>query len=156
MTQPCHNMPWLSTSKPYKHNNIEFEYPQSRHHHCYNVERYLFSLWYSWIISQFGVKQQSFTYPLFQKEQGQSWSWSNSIYSSIYSYLCNQCLSPLTLWVRFPLRQGVLDTTLCDKVCQWSTSGRWFSPVLGIPPPIKLTATIYLQYCWKWRWTSNL
>jgi hypothetical protein len=26
---------------------------------------------------------------------------------------------------------GVLDTTLCDKVCQWLEAGRWFSP--GIP-----------------------
>ena len=24
--------------------------------------------------------------------------------------------------------QGVLDTTLCDKVCQWLAAGRWFSP----------------------------
>jgi hypothetical protein len=39
--------------------------------------------------------------------------------SWIYNYLCNQCLSPLTLWVQIPLRWGVLDTTLCDKVCQW-------------------------------------
>jgi hypothetical protein len=31
----------------------------------------------------------------------------------------NQCLSPLTFWVRIPLRRGVLDTTLCDKDCQW-------------------------------------
>jgi hypothetical protein len=23
---------------------------------------------------------------------------------------------------------GVLDTTLCDKVCQWLTTDRWFSP----------------------------
>jgi hypothetical protein len=23
--------------------------------------------------------------------------------------------------------QGVLDTTLCDKVCQWLATGRWFS-----------------------------
>jgi hypothetical protein len=23
---------------------------------------------------------------------------------------------------------GVLDTTLCDKVCQWLVTGRWFSP----------------------------
>ena len=23
----------------------------------------------------------------------------------------------------------VLDTTLCDKVCQWLVTGRWFSPV---------------------------
>ena len=38
-------------------------------------------------------------------------SWSHG--SWIYSYLCNQCLSPLTL---------------CDKVCQWFAAGRWFSP----------------------------
>ena len=57
------------------------------------------------------------------------WSWSYG--SWIYNYLCNQCLSPLTLWVRILLRRGVLDTTLCDKVCQWLTSGRWFS--LGTP-----------------------
>ena len=24
--------------------------------------------------------------------------------------------------------QGVLDTTLCDKICQWLVAGRWFSP----------------------------
>ena len=48
--------------------------------------------------------------------------------SWIYNYLCNQCLSPLTLWVRIPLRRGVLVTTLCDKVCQWLSTGRWFSP----------------------------
>jgi hypothetical protein len=47
--------------------------------------------------------------------------------SWIYNYLCNQCLSPLTLWFQIPLRQGVLNTTLCDKVCQWLAIGRWFS-----------------------------
>jgi hypothetical protein len=31
--------------------------------------------------------------------------------------------------------QNVLDTTLCDKVCQWFTSGRWFSP----GPPVSST-----------------
>ena len=41
----------------------------------------------------------------------------------IYNYLCNQCLSPVRLWIWIPLRWGVLDTTLCDKDCQW------FSPV---------------------------
>jgi len=35
----------------------------------------------------------------------------------------------LTLWVRIPLRRSVLNTTLCDKVCQWLTTGWWFSPV---------------------------
>jgi len=39
-----------------------------------------------------------------------SWLW---LYGKwIYNYLCNQCLSPP--------RRSVLDTTLCDKVCQWS------------------------------------
>ena len=59
--------------------------------------------------------------------QGPSWSWSYG--SSIYNYLCNQCLSPLTLWVRILFRRSVLDTTLC--VCQWLAAGRWFS--LGTP-----------------------
>ena len=49
--------------------------------------------------------------------------------SWIYNYLCNQCLSPHTLWVRIPPRRGVLDATLCDKVCQWLATGQWFSPV---------------------------
>ena len=59
-------------------------------------------------------------------EWGPSWSWSYS--SWIYNYLCNQCVSPLTLWIRIPLRRGAFDTTLCDKVCQWLAEGRWFSP----------------------------
>jgi hypothetical protein len=48
--------------------------------------------------------------------------------SWIYNYLCNQCLSPLTLWVQIRLRRGVLDITLCDQVCRWLAAGRWFSP----------------------------
>ena len=55
------------------------------------------------------------------------WSW-------IYNYLCNQCLSPLMLWVWISIR--VRCTTSYDKVCQWLALGRWF------PPPIKLTSTI--------------
>ena len=57
--------------------------------------------------------------------RGCRWPWSYG--SWIYNYLCNQCLSPLTLWVRIQLRRGVLDTTLCDKLCQWLAVGRWFS-----------------------------
>ena len=49
-----------------------------------------------------------------------SWSWSYG--SWIYNYLCNQCLPPLTLWVRILLRRGELDTKV------WLTAGRWFSP----------------------------
>jgi hypothetical protein len=56
--------------------------------------------------------------------RGSSWSWSYG--SWIYNYICNQCLSPL-MWVRILLRRGVLDTTLCDQVCQFLMTGQWFS-----------------------------
>jgi len=56
--------------------------------------------------------------------------------------LCNQCLSPLTLWVRIPLWRAVLDTTLCHEICQWLAVGWWFSLGTPVSPPIKLTATI--------------
>jgi hypothetical protein len=60
---------------------------------------------------------------------GSSWVW---LYGSwIYNYLCNQCLTPLRMWVRIPLRQCVFDTTLCDKCCHWLVTVRWFS--LGAP-----------------------
>ena len=54
------------------------------------------------------------------------WSWLHG--SWIYNYLCNQCLSPLTLWVRTPLRRGVFDTIVCGKVGQCFATGMWFSP----------------------------
>ena len=61
-------------------------------------------------------------------QSGPSWSW---LYCSwIYNYLCNECLSPLMLWVEIPRRQVVLDTTLCDKL----VSG--FLKVLPFLPPI--------------------
>jgi hypothetical protein len=53
-----------------------------------------------------------------------SWPWSYG--SWIYNYMCNHCLSPLMLWVRISIR--VRCTALCDKVCQWLATGRWFSP----------------------------
>jgi hypothetical protein len=57
----------------------------------------------------------------------------------IYNYLCNQCLSPLTLWVWIPLRQGVHDTTKFVSDLQ-QVSG--FLHVLRFPPSIKLTQDI--------------
>jgi hypothetical protein len=42
--------------------------------------------------------------------------------------MCNQCLSPLKLWVWIPLTQGVLDKTLCNNICQWIATGAWFTP----------------------------
>ena len=56
--------------------------------------------------------------------RGPSWPW---LYGSwIYNNLCNRCLIPLMFWVWIPLRASF--TTLCDKVCQWLATGRWFSP----------------------------
>ena len=68
--------------------------------------------------------------------------------SWIYNYHCNQCLSPLMLWIPISIR--VRCTTLCDKVCQYLATGQWFS--LG-PPVSSISKTdcpIYLKYCWKW------
>jgi len=62
---------------------------------------------------------------------GPSWPWSYG--SWIYNYLCNQCLSPLMLWVRISIMARY--TTLCDKACQWLVTGRWFSP----GPPVSST-----------------
>ena len=55
------------------------------------------------------------------KGQGLSWWWPYGSWS--YKYLCNQRLLPL------------LDKTLCDQVCHWLATGRWFSP----GPPLSST-----------------
>jgi hypothetical protein len=65
------------------------------------------------------------------KKLGLSWPWSYG--SRIYNYQCNQCLSPVMLWVRISTRARC--TTLCDKVCPWLATGRWFSP----SPPLSST-----------------
>ena len=56
--------------------------------------------------------------------EGQSRPWSYG--SWIYNYICNQYLSPLMLWVWILIRARC--ATLCDKVCRWLATGRWFSP----------------------------
>ena len=59
---------------------------------------------------------------------GSSWPWSYGNW--IYNYLCNQCVSPLMLWVRILIRERC--TTLYDKVCQWLATGLW----LSLSPPV--------------------
>jgi hypothetical protein len=54
---------------------------------------------------------------------GASWSYG----SWIYNCLCNQCLSPLLLWIRIPFMGKSTWYNIYDKVCQWLTAGRWFS-----------------------------
>jgi hypothetical protein len=39
---------------------------------------------------------------------------------SAYHHWCCECESRSG--------RGALDATLCDKVCQWLATGRWFSP----------------------------
>ena len=73
-----------------------------------------------------------------------SWSYG----SWIYNYLCYQCLSPLTLWVWRPLWRGVLDTTLCDKVCQCLATCLWFSPGTPISSTNK-TDHHDISYSWN-------
>jgi hypothetical protein len=80
------------------------------------------------------------------------WPWSYGSWT--YNYLCNQCLSTLMLWVRISIRS--ICTTLCDKVCRRLATGWWFLWVLRFPPQLKLTATIYLKYCWTWRLASTI
>ena len=60
--------------------------------------------------------------------RGPTWSYC----SWIYNYLCNQCLSPLTLWVRISLRQHYVIKFVSDLR---QVGG--FHRVLLFPPPIK-------------------
>ena len=61
------------------------------------------------------------------RRRGRHGSW-------IYNYLCNQCKSPLKVWVRIPLMaRCTIDTILCDKVCRWSLTADWrFSPSIPV------------------------
>ena len=65
-------------------------------------------------------------------DQGFGWWWW-SYGSWIYSYLCNQCLSPWMLWVPILLMVG--EVYSIHQVCQWLVALQ----VLRCPPPIKLT-----------------
>ena len=56
---------------------------------------------------------------------GSSWSWSYGSWSNNYLY---QCISPPSCEFESCSWPGVLDTPLCDKVCQWHATGQWFSP----------------------------
>ena len=80
--------------------------------------------YYLWIVFNIFVSRGNA-----QIDKEPSWPWSYG--SWIYNYLCNQCLSPL-VWVRISIRARC--TTLCDKVCKWVATSRWFSP----GPPVFL------------------
>jgi hypothetical protein len=73
---------------------------------------------------------------IYLKRKGPSWSW-------LYG---GWCLSPLTLFVRIPLGRGVLDTTLCDKVCQGQVCG-----FLRFSSTNKTDRNDIMKYCLNWR-----
>ena len=64
---------------------------------------------------------------LAQNQDNTSWSWNHMVVeftttctiSAYHHYSCE--FKSCSWW-------GVLDTTLCDKVCQWLVAGLWFSP----------------------------
>jgi len=49
--------------------------------------------------------------------------------TTISAYLHLSCEVEPRSW------RGVLDTTLCDEICQWLVAARWFSPSTPLPPP---------------------
>ena len=53
--------------------------------------------------------------------------WAHHVWRHSYIHVLYN-LFWLTLWVRIPLGQGVLYTTLCGKVCQGLAASQWFSP----------------------------
>jgi hypothetical protein len=69
------------------------------------------------------------------------WPWSYGSWA--YNYLCNQCLSPLILWVRISIR--VRCTILCDKISDLRQVGGFFC-VLRFPP----------QQKWRPRYNWNI
>jgi len=74
------------------------------------------------------------------ESMGSSWSWTYG--SWIYNYLAISVYHHKSCEFESHSRGSVLDTTLCDKVCQRLERGWWFLRVLRFPPPIKLTASI--------------
>jgi len=50
-------------------------------------------------------------------------------YHHAHDWVNTQCQLPPMLWVRISIRTRC--TTLCDNVCQWLATDRWFS--LGSP-----------------------
>jgi hypothetical protein len=90
-----------------------------------------FSVTSSMLVWVFFITSITLTVAIYCWKQEPSWPWS---YGS-WIYLCNQCLSPLMLWVRIWIRSKC--TTLCDQVCQWLATGRWFSPGPPVSPTNK-------------------
>jgi hypothetical protein len=64
---------------------------------------FILCLWtvHSWLSLRYSLALMSWLLFNFNYLSETSWSWSYDIW--IYSYLCNQCISPLKLCIRIPL-----------------------------------------------------
>ena len=107
----------------------------------YAVNRiFLRKLYRRWLILELLYKSMKFSvYTLLY--WGPSWTWSYG--SWIYNYLLNPA----------QVRCSVLDSTLCDKVCQWLAIGRWFSPYTKVSSTSKADhhniTEILLKVAWN-------
>jgi len=119
---------------------ISFTYKHDLNYCILNIHLFelLVLLWHDiyWKIAQFGVKQQSLTLVLqyiWEAEDNRP-----NLFIIFFYVIFNSCLSPLTLWVWTPLKRGVLDTTLCDKV--WYYTLRFYFPYLSLlAQPVNIT-----------------
>jgi hypothetical protein len=115
---------------------VRYKWPdQSRMYDINDLIRDVCTIYMTW--SEMYVR---YTWPD-QRDMHDSWSWSYD--SWIYNYLCNQCLSPLNLWVRTPLMARCTQYNIMwlslSVTCDRSVV---FSGYFLFPPPLKLTATI--------------
>ena len=123
------------------------------------LNKLFISTFIEWI-ARFSIER--FWFIFWQYERPTNWRQFLARRHGILIYNCLY-ISPLTLWVRTPLRQRVLEIPLLyDKVCQWPTADRWFSPGTSVSswPPrynwnivesgVKHHKTIcdYLTYLW--------
>ena len=73
---------------------------KSRHRITKSIHPRLFNREYDYIISGVYMPLGILVTILFNLIEGPSWPWSYG--SWIYNHLCNQCVSPLNMWIRTP------------------------------------------------------
>jgi hypothetical protein len=90
----------------------------------YNICKYI-SLFHCFIEKSYKTGltvEERKKYLIIYSIEGPSWPWSYD--SWIYNYICNQCLSPLTLWVPTPLSLWCL-TPQCQQYFSYFVAVRF-------------------------------
>ena len=100
-------------------------------------------IFYWYLLHIYSVSQHKFTSSRIESHhfEGPTWSWSHG--SWIYNYLCNQCLSPLQLRSNL-VHDKVYSIHYVIKFVSDLRQVGDFLHVIWFPPPIKLTAMIYI------------